>query len=103
MYYAELIDPNTGKKLTARSTETKSRDEALLRVADWLKNGLPGQKTIEAAVGIETVIKYLRRLDIDSDDALMSGRKKRTGIYLRMLKPPAKPVRLEKAMPCKER
>ena len=73
--YAELVDPQTGAKLTARSTGTKSRDEALLVIAGWLKSGIPSgrvrkPRTLEAAAGIENVLKVIRRADLNSDDAL---------------------------------
>jgi hypothetical protein len=35
-YYAELVDPQSGAKFTARSTGTKNRDEALIKIAEWL-------------------------------------------------------------------
>jgi integrase len=73
-FYAELVDEK-GFKLTARSTGKKSRDEALLVIADWLKNGIPTGKvrkprTLEAAAGIENVLKIIKRADLNSDDAL---------------------------------
>ena len=74
-FYAELIDLQTGAKLTARSTGTKNRDEALLKIAEWLKTGIStgrGRKprTLEMAAGIENVLKVIRRADLNSDDAL---------------------------------
>ena len=74
-FYAELIDPQTGIKLTARSTGTKNRDEALLKIAEWLKSGIPTgrvrkPRTLEAAAGIENVLKAIRRTELNSDDAL---------------------------------
>jgi len=39
IYYAELT--KNGVKLSARSTGTKNRDEAVEKVLEWLKNGLP--------------------------------------------------------------
>jgi integrase len=73
--YAELVDPQTGKKLNARSTGTKNRDEALLKIAEWLKSGIPTGKerkarTLEAAAGIENILKVMRRTELNSDDAL---------------------------------
>jgi|WetSurMetagenome_2_1015567.scaffolds.fasta_scaffold1641145_1 hypothetical protein len=41
IYYAELTNPFNGQKLTAISTRESNRDDALLVVADWLKNGIP--------------------------------------------------------------
>ena len=74
-FYAELVDPQTGAKLTARSTGTKCRDEALLKIAEWLKSGIPTgrirkPRTLEAAAGIENVLKVIRRAELNSDDAL---------------------------------
>jgi hypothetical protein len=40
IFYAELIS-SAGVKLSARSTKTANRDEAMLVIADWFKNGLP--------------------------------------------------------------
>ena len=75
VFYAELIDPQTGVKLTARSTGTKNRDEALLKIAEWLKSGIPTgrvrkPRTIEAAVRIENILRGIRKADLNSDDAL---------------------------------
>jgi len=74
-FYAELIDPQTGIKLTARSTGTKNRDEALLKIAEWLKSGIPTgrirkPRTLEAVAGIENILKAIRKSELDSDDAL---------------------------------
>ncbi|MDR2543547.1 MAG: integrase, partial [Treponema sp.] len=74
-FYAELIDPQTGTKLTARSTGTKSRDEALLIIAEWLKSGIPTgrvqkPRTLEVAAGIENIMKAIRRAELNPDDAL---------------------------------
>jgi hypothetical protein len=73
--YAELVDPQTGAKLTARSTGTKDRDEALLVIAGWLKSGIPTgrarkPRTLEAAAGIENVLKVIKRAELNPDDAL---------------------------------
>jgi integrase len=74
-FYAELVDPQTGVKLTARSTGTKNRDEALLIIAEWLKHGIPTgrvrrPRTLEIAAGIENIMKAIRRAELNSDDAL---------------------------------
>jgi len=73
--YAELVDPQTGRKLTARSTGTKDRDEALLKVAEWLKSGIPTGKarkprSLETVAGLENILMAIRRADLNSDDAL---------------------------------
>jgi hypothetical protein len=35
IYPAELVDPETGPKLTAKSTRKSNKDDALLTVTDW--------------------------------------------------------------------
>jgi hypothetical protein len=42
IFYAELIDPATGRKLAARSTGTKNRDEALPVISISKPPALPG-------------------------------------------------------------
>ena len=74
-FYAELVDPQTGAKLTARSTGTKDRDEALLKIAEWLKSGIPTGRVrkprpLETAAGIESALRAIRKADLNSDDAL---------------------------------
>ena len=75
VFYAELVDPQTGRKLTARSTGTKNRDEALLKIAEWLKSGIPTgrirkHRPLEVAAGIENILRAIRKTDLNSDDAL---------------------------------
>ena len=75
IFYAELLDPSTGQKLSARSTGTKNRDEALLKIAEWLKSGIPTgrirkPRTLEAAAGIENILRAIRKTDLNSDDAI---------------------------------
>ena len=75
VFYAELVDPATGRKLSARSTGTKNRDEALLVIAKWLEAGIPTGRVrkprpLEAAAGIENVLRAIRKTDLNSDDAL---------------------------------
>jgi len=74
IFYAELVTPE-GNKLTARSTGTIDRDEALLAVSKWLESGIPTGRVrkprpLEAAAGIENILKTIKKSDINSDDAL---------------------------------
>jgi hypothetical protein len=60
------VDPRTSRKLTARSTGTKSRDEALLKIAEWLKTGIPTgrvrkPRTLEAVAGIENILRFIKK------------------------------------------
>jgi integrase len=71
IWYAELV--NDGIKLNARSTGTTSRDEALLKVADWLKNGIPEgtkRRSLDAVKNIQELLKILKTLDIDESGAM---------------------------------
>jgi len=75
IWYAELTDPETGRKLTARSTGTTNRDEALLTIAEWRKNGIPtGRKRkprpVELAADIENILRAIRKADLFSEDAM---------------------------------
>jgi integrase len=72
IFYAELVTPE-GRKLTARSTGKNTEDEALLVVADWLKNGVPTgrkRKPADVIMGLDGIMRAVRKTDIDSDDAL---------------------------------
>jgi integrase len=74
--YAELVDPNSGKKLTARSTGTQNKDDALLVIGEWLKNGIPTGRTrkprpVDIAASVEGILTAIRKADLNEDDALL--------------------------------
>lgn len=74
IFYAELVTEK-GLRLTARSTGTKDRDEALLVVAGWLKGGVPaGRKRkpgpVAAAADLSSILNTVKRADIDADGAM---------------------------------
>jgi hypothetical protein len=74
IFYAEMVTER-GLKLTARSTGTKDRDEALMIVADWLKGGIPAgrkrtPKPVAAAADLPAVLRMVKRADIDAEGAL---------------------------------
>ncbi|GMO27554.1 MAG: hypothetical protein Ta2B_08220 [Termitinemataceae bacterium] len=77
IYYAELVDTKTGLKLTARSTGTNNRDDALLIVADWLKNGIPtprlnkgDRRSVQLAFDLQSILTAVRKADIDGEAAM---------------------------------
>jgi hypothetical protein len=75
IYYAEFVDPETGRKLPASSTGERSRDAALLKVAVWKASGLPTGRTrrprpLEVAAGLDAILKSIRKTDLNGDDAL---------------------------------
>jgi hypothetical protein len=74
VYYAELVTPE-GRRLSARSTKKTTEDEALLVVADWLKNGVPtGRKgaprPADVALGLDGVLRAIRKIDLNGNDAM---------------------------------
>jgi hypothetical protein len=74
IFYAELVTPE-GRKLAARSTKKTTEDEALLVVADWLKNGVPTgrerkPRPPDVVMSLDGIIKAIRKTDLDGNDAL---------------------------------
>ncbi|MDR1507770.1 MAG: tyrosine-type recombinase/integrase [Treponema sp.] len=75
IFYAELVTQE-GRKLTARSTGKTTEDEALLVVAEWLKNGIPsGRKRrlrpADVVMGLDGILKAIRKTDFNGDDAML--------------------------------
>ena len=83
-YHAEIIDSETGAKICYRTTGTKNRDEAMLMVAGWLRDGIPARKkgrppiyrkpetqTVEAVAGLAAILKCIEKTtDLDEIGAL---------------------------------
>jgi hypothetical protein len=61
IFYAELVNSETGTKMTAHSTGKRSPDEAIIVVAGWLNNGLPGllMPTIKTLAEVDSFIKSM--------------------------------------------
>ncbi|MCK4513069.1 tyrosine-type recombinase/integrase [bacterium] len=75
IYYAELVDPETGLKLTAKSTGKRGKDDAVLVVADWLKNGVPTgrmrhRRPARMAFTLASILDVLRTIDLTTEDAV---------------------------------
>jgi integrase len=74
VYYACLVNQETGLPMTARSTGEKDRDAALIVVSDWLRDGLPGRggerRKAEAAFDLDGILRGIRKADLDSGGAL---------------------------------
>ncbi|GHT80070.1 hypothetical protein FACS1894130_10580 [Spirochaetia bacterium] len=75
IFYAALINQETGQPLTAKSTGKRDRDSALLVIADWMKNGIPQGKarqprTIEHIADFKAILKAARSTDLSPDEAL---------------------------------
>jgi integrase len=74
IFYVELVTQE-GRKLAARSTGKTTRDEALLVVAEWLKNGVPtGRKRkprpVDTVMGLDGILRAVRIVHMDGDEAL---------------------------------
>jgi hypothetical protein len=74
VYYAELVTPE-GRKLSARSTRKTTEDEALLVVAEWLKNGVPTGRTgaprpADVAMGLDGILRAIRKTGLNDHDAM---------------------------------
>jgi integrase len=75
IFYVEFVDPQTGRKLPARSTGERDRDKAILKIAAWKADGLPTgrrrrPRPLEVAAGLDAVLKSIRKTDLDGEDAL---------------------------------
>jgi integrase len=74
VYYVEFVVPETGQKLTARSTGTTDRDEAILKISEWLKTGLPSRggraKPLENAASLEAIVRSIKKATLTPDDAV---------------------------------
>ena len=80
-YLAEILDPQTGARVCFRSTGKKSRDDAVMVVSDWLRDGIPlkkrgrsprrpGSQTIETVIGLSTILKSIEKtIDLDTAGA----------------------------------
>jgi len=74
IYYAELVDPATGKKLSARSTGCKNEDDARDTVREWLKNGIPAtarhsHRQAGEAFSFASIMRSLRTIELSPSDA----------------------------------
>jgi integrase len=73
IYYAELVDPKTGRRLTAKSTRATCRDDAVIVVYDWLKNGVPAKtkkaRLVDELFTFSSVLETLRSIPLEPQDA----------------------------------
>lgn len=74
IWYCELVDPVTKRKLTAKSTGARTKDEAFLIVSKWINDGIPlgtTQKRRNAAdyFSVEGAISAIKKADLTTKDA----------------------------------
>jgi hypothetical protein len=75
IYYVQFRDKVSGKLLTARSTGETDLRKAELKAEGWKTNGIPTGRarqpqTLEDAAGIESILRAIRKADLNADDAL---------------------------------
>jgi integrase len=75
IFYVEYVNPENGEKLSARSTGETDKRKAEIKAELWLQSGMPAGKRkeprpVEAVAGIQTIIKAIRKAELNSDDAL---------------------------------
>jgi len=73
-FYGRLLTPE-GHITATKSTGERERDAALLVVADWVKNGIPGKTnnvrySPNNVYDLEMIIKSIKKADIDSAGAM---------------------------------
>ncbi|MEI6875539.1 MAG: tyrosine-type recombinase/integrase, partial [Spirochaetota bacterium] len=74
VYYAELIDPETGKKLPAKSTGERDKDDARDVVRAWLRTGVPASPTRQSrptkeVFSLASILSAVRAADLTVADA----------------------------------
>jgi hypothetical protein len=74
VFYACLVNQETGLSMSARSTGERDRDATLIMVSGWLRDGLPGRdgerRKVEAAFDLDGILRAIRKADLDSSAAL---------------------------------
>ena len=74
IYYAELINQSTGRKLPAKSTGEREKDEARDIVREWLRTGVPSSPTrkprpAEEVFTLASILSGIRSANLTPTDA----------------------------------
>jgi integrase len=79
IYYVQFMDPSTGRRLSAISTGKNNRDDALITIAGWLKEGVPKRQAeqesrprrpVEALINANQVFSALKQVDLVPQDVI---------------------------------
>ena len=74
IFYAELVDPETGQKHSARSTGETDREKATLTVGQWLEHGIPTGRakklrSADVVFELDGILAAVRKANLDMDGA----------------------------------
>jgi hypothetical protein len=74
VFYACLVNQETGLPMSARNTGERGRDAALIVISGWLRDGLPGRdgerRKVDAVFDFDSILRGIRRTELDSGAAL---------------------------------
>ena len=72
-WHVQFNNPHTHRYLTARSTGESNRNAALLKVAAWIRDGLPdpsgGSRRLRELLDLDLAISIIRSAPLTPDDA----------------------------------
>jgi integrase len=75
VFYACLVNQETGLAMSARSTGERDRDAALIVVSGWLRDGLPDKggerRWGAAAFDLDGILRGIRKAELDAGAALV--------------------------------
>jgi hypothetical protein len=64
VFYACMVNQETGLSMSARSTGERDRDAALIVVSGWMRDGLPGRdgerRKVEATFDLDGILRGIR-------------------------------------------
>jgi len=76
IYCAEILNTETGARIASKSTGSRKRDEAVLKVGEWLRTGIPTgrarkPRSVGAVSGLGNILRVIKNtLDLDGDGAM---------------------------------
>jgi len=74
VYYACLVNQETGLPISARSTGERNRDAALIVVSGWLRDGLPEKdgerRKVENVFDLDCILRSIRKAELDPSGAI---------------------------------
>jgi integrase len=77
-WYAQLGNPETGKRLTGKSTHQTLRDEAVAVVVGWLEHGIPQSsdstsRNLPDLLSLDSVLSIIKKSNLTSADVSRIG------------------------------